>query len=43
MAAESILNTDILIRDREPAFDFLVQKSSENLYFAPKGGAFASI
>jgi hypothetical protein len=24
-------------------FDFLVQKSSENLYFAPKGEAFASI
>jgi hypothetical protein len=36
MATESILNT-------EPAFNFLVQKSSENLYFVPKGGAFASM
>ena len=36
MATESILNTDILIRDRA-AFDFLDQKSSENLYFVPQG------
>jgi hypothetical protein len=42
MATESILNTDILIRDRA-CVRFFVQKSSENLYFVPKGGDFVAL
>jgi hypothetical protein len=42
MARESILNTDILIRDRA-WIRFLDQKSSENFILSVKGGAFASM
>jgi hypothetical protein len=31
------------IDEIEPAFDFLIQKSSGNFYFVPKGGALSSM